>query len=727
MKQKLALIIALALSVCFVFAACGDKEQSEPKSQGTEVTSSPEQEGEASSAQGGESSSADQPQSSAGGTQSASQGGGSSIEQDPLKDYAVTLTIDDDKDLVILNFTDFQLHDGKSTYTSFSIIDELVETYHPDLITVLGDTAEDDGKYGTKVNFKAICDHINSFDIPWAPVFGNHDNEAYREPNSVKDSDNQWIIDTFLSESNCLFKVGPNNVSGNGNYIVNVVEKNSGKVRKALYFFDSGTQGVDNSHVSFYADAVSYSKALNGGTTPESICFMHIPLPEYRSAVEAENTVGIVGENPSVGNSTTAFFAKIKELGSTKHVICGHDHVNSWYAEYQGVYLMYCLKSSDGDYYNAQQLGGTVFTVSKSATAFNYHFVEPSLEMTNSGSIDLEHLGGWKYSDATFSFDFKPTATLNNSDTVQFSLLGDNLRRSGVSEKDRMGSWNRLTERITINFADMSASDGTITAMQDGWYHYSLALIDAPLNTSAGEVAYGTETMKMIYFNSVGSSFCIKNIKNVKAPVAETNQKDLADATIEPISDQTYIGYPIYPDLTVTYAGEALSFGEDYIAEYTNNAAGGTATVKIVPSGIGAHKWKGSKTATFNIEAPEITIRGEAFDSAANYEKKFTQGEYKTVTFDYYILSGDRFGVALINTDWGCYYGYLRFYHDGTCDVSEGVTVVKNADGYYSVTIDMETLTKAVGTPASKVIQTFFISRNQGDAKGYIDNLSFNA
>ena len=415
-----------------------------------------------------------------------------------FEQYTQTLYVEDGKDFVILNLTDYQLHDGKSTYAAFSIIDELVEKAHPDLITILGDTAEDNGNYGTKQNFKALVDYIDALGIPWAPIYGNHDNDAYREENSIKDVTCEWINATFAAARNCLYMVGPDTVTGNGNYIVNIVNRTTNKITKSLFFFDSGTSGVDATHVAFYADAVNYCTNLNGGETPESIVYLHIPLPEYTALYDSGEYQGIAGEKPSA-HGTPDFFAKIKELGSTKHVMCGHDHINSFYGEYQGVYLMYCLKSSDGDYFNNLQMGGTTITIGE-ATTFEYHFVDAVLEVISSASFDTPSIENFASSGKAFTFDYQAVENSDNTgDTVVFTLW--------------KADWGgRLSGIITVDIVNDSVigSAGRIEDIGDGWRRLTINCSDLPLNTSQG--ADGTETIGMIYFNTVDHAFRIHNL-----------------------------------------------------------------------------------------------------------------------------------------------------------------------------------------------------------------------
>ena len=99
--------------------------------------------------------------------------------------------------------------------------------------------------------------------------------------------------------------------------------------------------GLQDSHESFYIDAVEYSRLLNNGEPVESTLLTHIPLPEYAVAIkEAEkeeyrNLVGSYNRNPGdLASGSKKIFKAIKELGVTKNVICGHDHDNAYYSIY---------------------------------------------------------------------------------------------------------------------------------------------------------------------------------------------------------------------------------------------------------------------------------------------------------------------------------------------------------------------------------------------------------
>ena len=80
---------------------------------------------------------------------------------------------------VILNLTDTQLTNAEwdegcekrkiLEYTVSKLINEI----DPDLITVTGDLAW----AGHDVAYDSLAELLDSYNIPWAPVWGNHDNQ----------------------------------------------------------------------------------------------------------------------------------------------------------------------------------------------------------------------------------------------------------------------------------------------------------------------------------------------------------------------------------------------------------------------------------------------------------------------------------------------------------------------------------------------------------------------
>lgn len=308
----------------------------------------------------------------------------------------VILTKNPDKDFKILNLTDIQYNDfldiGKKQYTE-DTIRTVVNQEKPDLITLTGDQV---WAAFTKYSIKALIKTMDSFKIPWAPVMGNHDGEGNADANK--------IADMYEESEYCVFKKGPNNIGGIGNYIINIKEND--KIIHTLFMMDSGSgrsypdeykdnyiydkvvndkgetedfqvganyDFIKESQIEWYKWAVNGIKEYNNNVMVESTAFFHIALPEYYFAYkhweqnDFDPSIGFGEKNEDICSPkvNSGFFDVMKELGSTKNVIVGHDHVNSFSVLYQGIRLSYGLKTGDRCYakQDGSLNGGTVITI----------------------------------------------------------------------------------------------------------------------------------------------------------------------------------------------------------------------------------------------------------------------------------------------------------------------------------------------------------------------------
>lgn len=321
------------------------------------------------------------------------------------------------KDFKILNLADVQYSDtldiGKRAYTE-ETIRKLIEQTQPDLITMTGDQT---WTAMQKQSAKHLVAFMDSFKIPWAPVFGNHDGEG--------NADKNWLADQYMSSEYCLFKKGPNNIGGVGNYIINIMEGD--KIIQSLIMMDSG-QGrsypedpdqtnpiymyadeldggeyvlnadgtrkqaqvgtdyefISETQVEWYKWAINGATAANGGETPESIAFFHIALPEYyyaylqwkESGYDASMGFGEKREQVCCPKVNTGLFAAMQELGSTKNVVVGHDHINTYSVLYEGIRLTYGLKTGDRCYRDEDLNGGTLLTISQDGVQTEHISIE---------------------------------------------------------------------------------------------------------------------------------------------------------------------------------------------------------------------------------------------------------------------------------------------------------------------------------------------------------------
>ena len=292
-------------------------------------------------------------------------------------DDVATLYKEKGKDFVILNLADIHFSDyGYRALYSLDgekIIKRVVADAQPDLIVLSGDIVCGD-ENSTLFSIERITDLMESFRIPWAPIFGNHDDEA--------NCDLNFLADVMMSSPHCLMKKG-DPAMGVGNYIVNVAEKDgdgTDRIVESLFFMDSHHSQPNERQIEWFRwAAAGINAAADNGA--EISLFMHIPLPEYQTAYDeawdadakkwrdgydayGELHETICCDHDAEGRpKDIGFFGAIKDSGTAKYVFCSHDHMNDFSIRYQGVRLTYCMKLGRGSGYQFGFNGATTVRV----------------------------------------------------------------------------------------------------------------------------------------------------------------------------------------------------------------------------------------------------------------------------------------------------------------------------------------------------------------------------
>ena len=244
---------------------------------------------------------------------------------------------------------------------SLTLIENTILQENPDLLVFCGDIAV--GPLGAQAarNLGDLLEQHNQY---WGYVLGNHDAEDERGPTRAE------LAAIFEEYEYCVVS-SVEGLSGEGNCIVNV--KNAyGTIIQSLVFIDSGNYLTEeicaeyefeyqNGYDFIKYDQIEWYKSemraieRENGRMPNSILFIHIPLKEYRTAYNEamDNETVIYGarrENECDSPYNTGMFDAILEVGSTKAVVCGHDHINDYCVDYKGVKLLYSHSTSYNSY-----------------------------------------------------------------------------------------------------------------------------------------------------------------------------------------------------------------------------------------------------------------------------------------------------------------------------------------------------------------------------------------
>jgi hypothetical protein len=295
-------------------------------------------------------------------------------------DYAA-LTKRTGVDFRILQFTDTHInayYDGFAIEESFNMMRKAVQITGPDLIVLTGDNV---GNFINSVWAWQLITFLDSLRVPYALVMGNHDGDF-----TIFNDDNQQhiVAEIFSKGKHSLFSMGPDNLSGTGNYGINIVDE-SGDIIHGLILMDSGDDYLRNDQIEWYDWYVRGLEASAGGLVQTSV-FIHVPPCEVSLIKEEMKAYGLTDldgrsaddafrEGPMVQDANTGLFSRVKALGSTTHIFFGHDHKNILNYQYQGVSFVYGLKTGYCAYYDKDRVGAVLVTLDDtgSITGVSFH------------------------------------------------------------------------------------------------------------------------------------------------------------------------------------------------------------------------------------------------------------------------------------------------------------------------------------------------------------------
>ena len=345
-----------------------------------------------------------------------------------------------DGEFNVMHLTDIHIGGGFLSKTNdekaLNAVAAMITREKPDLVIATGDiTFPVPYETASFNNYTGIAEFANlmeSLGVYWTVTFGNHDAEGYSYFNREK------VSDFYQSEeyTHCLYQPGPDVVDGFGNHVIEV--KNSeGLITQAFIMIDSQAYvsetllgsviesikgNYDNIHpnqVQWYRDEISRMNAENKAVNEEaeavsSLAFFHIPLAEkrdawlsfqengYQDTDDFRYIEGIIGEQGKLiycGTGEDDLFEAMTELGSTKAMFHGHDHLNNTTFEYKGIVFSYgysidYLAYSDIDKQGSQR-GCTMITCMPDSAIeiakYNYYSDRYALEGFTREEVTMQH------------------------------------------------------------------------------------------------------------------------------------------------------------------------------------------------------------------------------------------------------------------------------------------------------------------------------------------------
>ena len=239
-----------------------------------------------------------------------------------------------------------------------------------DLVVFTGDQVHGPSVRTTEAMEKAlgaILSPVAERGIPFAAVFGNHDDEG------GVSKETQLAI--YQSYPGCLMSAGPDGITGCGNYNLLVWSSDGSRPVCNLWFLDSGTYGekgfskyarVEQDQIDWYTATAGALAGQYGEMLPAYL-FQHIIVPEIYDlltevpasekktdgVVEGFSsrsghyykmgggfTAGHLGEAPCPPDIPSGEFAAMRDTGDVVAAFFGHDHKNDFVGTCEGVDLV---------------------------------------------------------------------------------------------------------------------------------------------------------------------------------------------------------------------------------------------------------------------------------------------------------------------------------------------------------------------------------------------------
>lgn len=277
-------------------------------------------------------------------------------------------------------------------------IREALDTVQPDLVVFNGDNIVIDDERA----YDQLLSILDERDQKFTFVFGNHDSEDRKYSR-------EELLAFYQKYDECLAYDADPALHGCATHNLPILSSDGSKVAFNLWMFDSGDyiknedgswyydefdsrvyDCVRKDQIEWYKNESKKLEAENGGKVP-SIAFEHIITEEGVASIHPQipSFLGLLGRAFTNGNaySILPIFSRIKsgvileptcpsvdndgqwdafvERGDVLGCVFGHDHVNSFVSEYDGIDVIMTPGITSHSYKNDTFRGGRLITINE--------------------------------------------------------------------------------------------------------------------------------------------------------------------------------------------------------------------------------------------------------------------------------------------------------------------------------------------------------------------------
>ncbi len=273
------------------------------------------------------------------------------------------------------------------------LISLALEKEKPDLVVFTGDqikgystTFKGDTKRKITETLSEIFRPVVERGILFTATFGNHDRNC-----GISNAQQMEIYKTFPG----FVCSDPHYDGDKGTFSLLIKDSKNEKDIFCIYLIDSNSKEKDGTYSPVFKDQIEWYKSQRdsiaekcGGVLP-SLVFQHIPVPEIfraikrvkkgtKGAVEAfyshsgefytldDETLkngGFMHESPAAPDLNFGEFEAMKEKGDVLGIFFGHDHINSFVKNVDGIDLGYTQGAGFNVYGPGKNRGVRVFTL----------------------------------------------------------------------------------------------------------------------------------------------------------------------------------------------------------------------------------------------------------------------------------------------------------------------------------------------------------------------------
>ena len=301
-----------------------------------------------------------------------------------------------DGDFKVLHLCDCQ--DGfPAQEKMFTYINYMLETYEPDLVVLGGDNSV--GPEETKE--KAIEELVAPFvehETYFTLVFGNHDHQ--------QNVDKEELLEMYQKYGGkyCLAYDADPDLTGVANHNLPIYSSDGEKLKFNLWLMDSNNyvideNGEENGYDCVNEDQIEWYKETykklekEAGEKVYSLCFQHIVpgevydvmFPEVKkefspftqtynngkhyniTAPDTSAFTGFLFEAPCPSELNYGQVGAMVETGDVLSILFGHDHINSYEIDYEGIKLINTPGVTYNSYGNEFVRGSRLITIREDA------------------------------------------------------------------------------------------------------------------------------------------------------------------------------------------------------------------------------------------------------------------------------------------------------------------------------------------------------------------------